>query len=249
MNGSELSIFLEKLGLTEYEAKTLGTLFNLMEAEAPEISRSAQVPKTRVYDVLDRLTLKGLIIEITGRPKKYRVIEPKTVFEKLLTEKKDELSALEQKAGQLKEKFSLEAGFDKGKNEKIMKVKEKADFYKILAQELKNAKESVYAFTGTGKDFYSIKESLKANPNKLDVKLIGKTSIENTKHVEEITSLGGKIKEHDHGIHAYIIDSKKVIMALNNLNEDKPEYHFTIWPENQPLANALNHYFDKLWEK
>ena len=61
---------LKQLGLTEYESKTLNTLFQLKEEKAPEISRDAQVPKTRVYDVLDGLVKKGLVIEIQGRPKK-----------------------------------------------------------------------------------------------------------------------------------------------------------------------------------
>jgi len=54
MQEYDVNVFLERLGLTEYEAKTLSALFRLKEAEAPEVSRSAQVPKTRVYDVLDR---------------------------------------------------------------------------------------------------------------------------------------------------------------------------------------------------
>ena len=73
---SQTYLLLEKLGLTEYEAKTLGTLFNLREAEAPQISRTAQVPKTRVYDVLEKLIQRRLIIEIKGRPKLYRAVEP-----------------------------------------------------------------------------------------------------------------------------------------------------------------------------
>ena len=91
MNGSEVTTLLENLGLTEYEAKTLASLFRLKETEAPEISRSAQVPKTRVYDVLDRLVKRGLIIEIYGRPKKYRVIDAEDVFKGLLNSKKMKL--------------------------------------------------------------------------------------------------------------------------------------------------------------
>src|SRR3989344_3070067 len=94
----EVNLFLEKLGLTEYEAKTLSSLFELKEAEAPQISRNAQVPKTRVYDVLDRLTKRSLIIEVSGRPKKYRVVEPQKVFDRLIEDKKKEIESLVEKA-------------------------------------------------------------------------------------------------------------------------------------------------------
>lgn len=97
MNETEINRLLEQLGLTEYEAKTLNTLFKLKEAEAPEVSSRAQVPKTRVYDVLDRLTKKNLIIEISGRPKKYKVVDPAKVFDELLGKKREELGQLEKK--------------------------------------------------------------------------------------------------------------------------------------------------------
>src|SRR3989344_3709033 len=102
MQEYEVNTFLEKLGLTEYEAKTLSALFNLHEAEAPEISRLAQVPKTRVYDVLDRLTKKNLIIEIHGRPKRYMSIEPEKVFASLIEGKRKELHDLEKRAKHIK---------------------------------------------------------------------------------------------------------------------------------------------------
>jgi HTH-type transcriptional regulator, sugar sensing transcriptional regulator len=247
MNEKNITLFMEKLGLTEYESKTLASLFNLKEAEAPEISRHAQVPKTRVYDVLDKLTKNSLIIEISGRPKKYRSIEPKRVFTKLIEEKKQELNELELKSQKIHE-FLSGTEIDSETTEKVMKVKEKQDFFKILSQELEKANTSITAFTNHSKDFYSLKESIKLNPNKLNVKILGKNSVENTKNALEITSLGGKIKEKEHGMHAYIIDDKKVIMALSDFNTDKPEYHFTIWPENKPLANTLNHYFEKHWK-
>ncbi|MBN2127064.1 MAG: TrmB family transcriptional regulator [Candidatus Diapherotrites archaeon] len=246
MNEKNINLFIERLGLTEYESKTLTALFTLREAEAPEISRHAQVPKTRVYDVLDKLTKNNLIIEIAGRPKKYRSVEPDRVFAKLIEEKRKELGLLEEKSKEITELLSV-AEIDSSINEKVMKVKEKQDFFKILSQELEKANDSVNAFTNHSKDYYSLKESIKANPNKLNVKILGKNSVENAKNALEITSLGGKIKEAEHGMHAYVIDDKKVIMALSDFNLDKPEYHFTIWPENKPLANTLNHYFDKFW--
>src|SRR3989344_6793449 len=119
----DVNTFLEKLGLTEYEAKTLSALFHLHEAEAPEISRSAQVPKTRVYDVLDRLTKKALVIEIHGRPKRYMAIEPEKVFIALLEEKKKELQSLEREADSLKN--SIMTKHANGKHERVMKVKDR----------------------------------------------------------------------------------------------------------------------------
>ncbi|MCX6798722.1 MAG: hypothetical protein NTW59_01330 [Candidatus Diapherotrites archaeon] len=51
----------------------------------------------------------------------------------------------------------------------------------------------------------------------------------------------------DCGLNAYIIDDKKVVMALSDFKREKPEYHFTIFNQHQPMANAMKHYFDKCW--
>ncbi|MEK6958101.1 MAG: helix-turn-helix domain-containing protein, partial [archaeon] len=243
----EVNTFLERLGLTEYEAKTLSALFRLREAEAPEISRKAQVPKTRVYDVLDRLTKRKLIIEIHGRPKMYMAIEPEKVFSTLIDEKKSELTQLESEASSLKDGIMSDA--TNGKHEKVMKVKDKNDFMKILGQEIDGANESVIGFTGMGKEFNVVRESMKkAGKRDVEVKLISKILEEERKTAKEIKDAGISLKDFDHGMNAYIIDSKKVILAISDFSQENPEYHFTIWPDNKHMANALSKYFEHAWQ-
>jgi len=247
MQEYEVNTFLEKLGLTEYEAKTLSALFNLHEAEAPEISRLAQVPKTRVYDVLDRLTKKNLIIEIHGRPKRYMSIEPEKVFNSLIEEKRKELSDLEKRAVELRDNITVSAG--DGRHEKVMKVKEKSDFMKILGQEIDSAKESVHAITPINKEHSLLRDSVRnARERNVEVKLISKINEGGDKVAKEFTQAGASLREFEHGINTYIIDGKKVVLALSDFSSDKPEYHFTIWPDNKPMASALKKYFDHAWE-
>jgi len=243
-----VNVFLEKLGLTEYEAKTLSALFKLKEAEAPEVSRSAQVPKTRVYDVLDRLTKKTLIIEIHGRPKRYMAIEPEKVFNTLMQEKRNELESLEKEANQLKSTISFESA--NGQTEKVMKVKDKNDFMKILGQHIDTATTSVHALTPIAKEHSLLKESLRNASNRnVEIKLISKVNESDPKLTKEFSQAGAKIKEFDHGVNAYIIDDKKIVMAISDFQQERPEYHFTIWPDNKPMAVVLKKYFDHAWSE
>lgn len=239
--------FLEQLGLTEYEAKTLNSLFKLREAEAPQISRNAQVPKTRVYDVLDRLTKKELIIEVYGRPKKYRVVEPPKVFDKLIKERKEELSRLEEKATSFKKSISFE--LSNGVTEKVMKVKDKLDFLRILSQEIALTKNSLTAFTDHSKEYSMVSDAIKKLSQK-NVKIQIISSLIDSSHdfSKELKNAGIDFKQANHGLEAFILDKKKVILALSDVSQDKPEYHFIIWPENTHMANALQHYFDSIWE-
>ncbi|MFH1390679.1 MAG: helix-turn-helix domain-containing protein [Candidatus Diapherotrites archaeon] len=248
MHEYDINIFLEKLGLTEYEAKTLSALFKLREAEAPEISRTAQVPKTRVYDVLDRLTKKTLIIEIHGRPKRYMAIEPENVFNTLIQEKKTELQTLETEANSLKDTIIFDS--TNGKHEKVMKVKDKNDFMKILGQQIDSADKSVIGLAPLGKEHGLIKDSIKkANGRNVEIKLISKVNTDTKKLANELKNSGVSMRDFDHGMNAYIIDEKKVVLALSDFQLEKPEYHFTIWPENKPMADALKKHFDHTWEK
>lgn len=241
---------LQQLGLTEYESKTLATLFRLKETEAPEISRLAQVPKTRVYDVLERLTKKGLVIEIYGRPKTYRVIEPGSVFEELIKHKKNEIKRLEEKTVELKEAFGSIKGSSDETGEKVMKVKDKNDFLRILAQEIDNAKEEVVAFSRLDENQEVLKEALhNALDRKVNVKMLSKIPKALQAHAKSLSQKGMKLKDHDHGMNAYIIDGKKVILALSDFSKEKPEYHFTIWNNHKPMANAMQHYFEHLWKQ
>jgi len=241
---------LERLGLTEYEAKTLGALFRIREAEAPEVSRLAQVPKTRVYDVLDRLIKKGLVIEIYGRPKKYRVVNPSDAIEELIEKKKQEVRQLEEKTTSMKDFI---AGWDKAQfeeGEKVMKVKDKQDFEKILSQEIENAKNNIMAFAEINKNQPVLKEAIKkAKLRNIEVKILGKISKELRHTAKDYMSTGAELKHCEHGLNAFIIDRKNVVLALSDFAKEKPEYHFTIWHDNQPLAKALNHYFQNCWEK
>lgn len=235
---------LEKLGLTEYESKTLSSLFQLKEAKAPEISRDAQVPKTRVYDVLDRLVERSLVIEIQGRPKRYRSIEAEKALRRLVEDRRKEIEELERKAMRIKDKFDS-GNYDVDAGEKVMKVKDKNDFIHILAQEIKNADNSIVAFsTEAGKSSALKKAITEAKKGKISVKMLHSQP----EDIKELAREGIDARHSDHGLDAFIIDNQKVILALSDFKKEKPEYHFTIW-HSKPMVDALKGHFDKIWEK
>lgn len=50
---------LEELGLTEYEARCFVALTRLSKGTAKEVSQVADVPRSRVYDTIERLERTG----------------------------------------------------------------------------------------------------------------------------------------------------------------------------------------------
>ena len=81
---------LQELGLTEYETRTYIALVENGPMTASEISEVAQVPYSKVYEILGALDQKGFIEVHGGRPARYVAKSPATALEsiRLLMERK-----------------------------------------------------------------------------------------------------------------------------------------------------------------
>lgn len=73
---------LQLLGLTDYETRAYVTLTSLISANATEISVNANIPRSKVYQVLKNLVKKDFIEMSRGKPLKFTVIPPHEVFQK-----------------------------------------------------------------------------------------------------------------------------------------------------------------------
>ena len=49
-------------------------------------------------------------------------------------------------------------------------------------------------------------------------------------------------------LEAYIIDDKKLVIALSDLKSDSEEYSFAIW-HNSPIIEPLKQHFERNWGK
>jgi HTH-type transcriptional regulator, sugar sensing transcriptional regulator len=84
-----------RLGLNEYEAKAYIAAVALGEGTIKEISEESGVPRSRAYDVMERLAEKGLVTVGNTNPLYYRANEPKKATDHLMEDLKvagDEVS-------------------------------------------------------------------------------------------------------------------------------------------------------------
>lgn len=72
------------MGLTESEAKVYFHLLKKKNFTATEISKLSNVSRRKVYEVLAKLTHKGLCTETFGRVRKYSAVNPKVGFDNLI---------------------------------------------------------------------------------------------------------------------------------------------------------------------
>jgi sugar-specific transcriptional regulator TrmB len=120
---------LQKVGLTEYEAKTYLALLNTHIATALWVSEKSGVPRTKIYMVLEALRDKGWVKVYSGVPLLFKANHPSAVFDKV----KDDYalfldsvqSTLKTETGNVKEKFVIKkanVGID-GLKQEIAKAK------------------------------------------------------------------------------------------------------------------------------
>lgn len=237
-NNKVLNLLLD-FGLTEYEAKTLTTLFNFVEADAPHISRNAEIPKTRIYDVLEKLKERGLVLEVYGRPKRYKVIDPNEIFKYLMEDKQKHLSVLDKQVKDILSKDNWTAQVNTVQ-EKILQVKSMKDYNKILSQEFEDAEKTITGFTRFDERVDAFK-SIYDKPE-VSVNLISKPMVKSYDLPANF-----KVQEKEHTMDAFIVDKDKVIMSLNDLSTPKETYHLTIFKNNPSLTKAIASHFDDYW--
>jgi HTH-type transcriptional regulator, sugar sensing transcriptional regulator len=81
------------LGLSSYEERAYTALLTLRAATAEEISEESEVPKGRIYDILNGLESRGLVrIQPNTRPRIHRPIDPRIAVAQLLEERREELA-------------------------------------------------------------------------------------------------------------------------------------------------------------
>jgi sugar-specific transcriptional regulator TrmB len=77
---------LVRLGLTEYEAKAYVALVAISEGGITDISQQSGIPRSRVYDIMERLAVKGFVEVGAMKPLRYRAIDPDKVTNQIRME-------------------------------------------------------------------------------------------------------------------------------------------------------------------
>ena len=95
------------LGYTEYEAKAYVALVKIQPATAYEISKESGIPSSKIYEIINRLAEKKIVLLVIAQDKKKYVPMPpeefiesrKSFFDKTLTDLKESLPELAREEG------------------------------------------------------------------------------------------------------------------------------------------------------
>jgi len=97
------------LGLSSYEEAAYRALLKLGRATASDVAATGEVPKGRIYDVLNGLAARDIVRAHTGsEPRRYEAVHPEEAVDRLLAERERELAAERERYENLAESASTE---------------------------------------------------------------------------------------------------------------------------------------------
>jgi sugar-specific transcriptional regulator TrmB len=142
------------LGLTEREAKVYITLLSKKGFTTLELQNSVDIPRTKIYEVLQRMLARGICTERgVGKIKYYEAVEPKVAFARILEEHKENcMNEMEKRKSVVESVTSiLNPVFEMNKDiaytfNFVEVFKDKEQIQKKYVQMVKDAKSSLYTF-------------------------------------------------------------------------------------------------------
>lgn len=263
----EIQQFLE-LGLTERETKVYITLLSKKSFTSSELQKTANIPRTKIYEVLYKMIERGICVERrAGKIKYYEAVEPKKALNKILDDYKISYQSEFEKKKELTENLSglFNPIFQKNKDldrplEYVEVIKDKDHAQKRIIDAFKSAQTEVLSFV---KGPYvcdtttRVNQQLKEEKNLLKRGVICRKIYELTELEEHLpvieqfkplAKLGSKLKMiNSLPVKMVIFDEKKVIFPLQDTINNPNEFTIII-VEHPGMVMACKILFNHVWE-
>jgi sugar-specific transcriptional regulator TrmB len=235
---------LREIGLTDYEARAYRSLLELGVATASQVSEHAEIPYSKIYEVLNSLERKGWIETQDERPRRYYPKPPTEALEATRLKIEDRIKAWEKairdEVQPLYERREIRERPDiwilRGENTTIAKVKDLLEGVReevmIAAPQL--TRGLIEAVTPT------LERTVESG-----VRILVLLSKGTDPEVLRVLSGFAEVRLRDHLFGGGIIaDGREAILVLGE--ENKPS--LTIWSDHSGLVKFAKEYFRNLWE-
>ncbi|CAN5858619.1 hypothetical protein BH23THE1_BH23THE1_08880 [soil metagenome] len=95
-NKEEIYSALQSLGLTNYESRTYLSLLSLGISDARDLCIHSGVPSSKIYSIMNKFRMYGLIEVQQSKPARFRILEPSLGINKLMKYKEKEINSLKE---------------------------------------------------------------------------------------------------------------------------------------------------------
>lgn len=259
-----LRSFIE-IGLTEREAKVYMTLLSGKMFTVLELQEAVNIPRTKIYEVLNKLVNRNICIEKKlGRNKLYEAVEPKVALERVVESYKKDLERKEELITEVSEVFT--PIFQNSKSivnplEFIDIMKEKVQIHKRYTACLRSTKREMLTFN---KGPYACDTTIRLEEQEdEEFKLLKRggacKDIYELNELKEVDWLLSSVKKSlKFGQQARVVkklpikmllfDQDKVMFALEQPVPESNELTM-IYIEHKQLAEACSILFYHLWDQ
>ncbi|MGB9675962.1 MAG: TrmB family transcriptional regulator [Candidatus Bathyarchaeales archaeon] len=235
---------MREVGLNTYEIDAYLAVLEGGQMTAMEISRKANVPYSKIYEVLNSLRDKGWIKRFETRPTKYQPVAPLEAIAnaKLMFEEKYKL--WEQKiAGELQLLYERQELVER--TDILILHGQKAIMAKLEETVQKASKEIMVAVPEFAKNMIAssatlLQEALNKADVEVKVMVSEKIVDEKLRKMARFLELRARDQMFGGGI---IVDGKEAMLFLG---EEKPS--LVIWSNHAGLVRFAREYFQFLWD-
>jgi HTH-type transcriptional regulator, sugar sensing transcriptional regulator len=262
----EIQKFLE-LGLTERETKVYITLLSKKSFTSSELQKSANIPRTKIYEVIAKMIERGICIERrVGKTKYYEAVEPKKALHKVLEDYKSNFQYELEKKKEITETLAgiFNPVYQKNKNfisplEFVEVIKDKDHAQKRILQAFQNAKSELLSLV---KGPYvcdtnsRVNQQVKEEKNLLKRGVICKKIYESTELIESVPvieqfkplgKLGSQLRAVESlPIKMVVFDDDMVIFPLQDVIKNPDELTIIII-QHKEMVLACKILFNYLW--
>lgn len=243
---------LQRMGLTYYGSKAYAALVAMGPSTPGDVSREAEIPRSKVYEVLKRLEEEGWAHVERGRPLKYRPRRPRDAIDdrkSLLYSDVEyaasELSSVyERHIDRESPKVWLVRGMD-GISERISDMMARAKHDIVLLGALYSPAEIARITTGLDR----------ARKRGVHVRIITRRHIElKDRDIDLVEALSGAAPEirlyKTPFIKFVVIDGREILIMFSKVTDDVPDVEnaIAIWTPNGEVATLMQSNFNLMWD-
>lgn len=251
----DFAIYLHEMGLSEYEASAYLCVLQIGVATAKEVAEGADIPQSRVYDVLSTLDSKGFVTIQPGRPKKFGPVEPEIAVNQFIQYKRADLEekiAQDQKIGSqfLEELDNNRFQYrQNGEMDIFWSYKGKNYILKQFGEYCASSSSRIRMITrdeSFNRIVTSHKELLSEKKEKgVNIQIISSGNKNNEPVVDEALEWA-EVREYD-GVQArvYVFDSQRVLVSWNDTDEDQ---FVAIATQSPQLQQTFDIMFELVWQ-
>ncbi|NWG11792.1 TrmB family transcriptional regulator [Candidatus Bathyarchaeota archaeon] len=235
---------LRDVGLNAYEIDVYKALLEGGQITAMEISKKANVPYSKIYEVLNSLKDKGWIRSVDARPTKYYPIPPLEALAVAKTRVEDKYANWEQTvAGELQPLYEKRELVERPD---ILILHGQQGVLAKLEETLKKAtKEIVIAAPEFAKTIFAAVPSFLEvlQKTRVNIKLMVAGKPEEWANLRRAIGIG-ELRARDQMFGGgVIVDGREAILVLG---EEKPS--LVIWSNHASLVRFAREYFQFLWD-